>query len=78
MGPQGMRFICHSCGKEVENTSGEPPCEVLSGWVAVSQWHGRGDVSHYTFCSFTCLKSWVDTQAPKIPDVFLESFDEGD
>ncbi|MFP3976118.1 MAG: hypothetical protein ACLFVK_07850 [Dehalococcoidia bacterium] len=78
MEAEEMRFICQSCGKEVEDSSGEPPCEVLKGWVTVSHWYGRGDVDHYTFCSFACLRSWVDAQVPQIPNIFLKSFDEGD
>jgi hypothetical protein len=70
------RFSCHSCGIEVECSSGELPCEALEGWLTVSCWEGPGAVSHYNFCSFTCLKSWVDAQVPRIPEVFLESFGE--
>jgi hypothetical protein len=33
-------------------------------------------MSNYNFCSFTCAKSWIDSQVPKIPAVFLESFGE--
>jgi hypothetical protein len=33
-------------------------------------------VEHYNFCSFTCLERWAEAQAPKIPEVFLESFAE--
>ena len=69
-------FSCHSCGKELECLPGEAPCEVLKGWLTVSYWKGRGVVSHYSFCSFSCLKSWADSQIPKIPKVFLESFEE--
>ncbi len=78
MESEETRFICEWCGKEVDNTSGEPPCAVLKGWVTVSQWHGRGDAEHYTFCSFACLRAWVDSLVPKIPNIFLKSFDEGD
>jgi hypothetical protein len=70
-------FICHSCGKKVECVSGEPPCEVLAGWFVVSHWKGRESVDHYSFCSLSCLQRWVDTQVPRIPKVFLESFGEG-
>lgn len=74
--PQGY-FICHSCGKRVEHTTEERPCEVLNGWLLVSQWKGLGAVEHYNFCSFTCLKTWTDTQVPQVPDVFLRAFEEG-
>jgi hypothetical protein len=70
------RFACHSCGKEVECSSGELPCEALEGWLTVCYWEGPGMMSNYNFCSFTCAKSWVDSQVPKIPAVFLESFGE--
>jgi hypothetical protein len=70
------RFACHSCGKEVEYSSGELPCEALEGWLTVCYWEGPGMMSNYNFCSFTCAKSWVDSQVPKIPAVFLESFGE--
>lgn len=66
--------ICSSCGRKVEPSSEDLPCEVLSGWITVSHWKGLGAVEHYNFCSFTCLKRWVEAQAPEIPRVFLESF----
>ena len=71
-----MRLSCHSCGKEVESSPGEPPCEVLKGWVTVSHWKGPGAVSRYNFCSYGCLKSWVDAQVPRVPEAFLKSFGE--
>jgi len=71
-----MRFSCHSCGKGLESSPEEPPCEVLRGWLTVSYWKGLGAVSHYNFCSISCLKSWVDTRIPKVPEVFLKSFAE--
>jgi len=73
---QRMSLTCHSCGKGVEYFSGEPPCEALKGWLTVSCWMGPGAVSHYNFCSFSCLKSWADAQVPEVPEVFLESFGE--
>ncbi len=76
METQGRRFSCHSCGKVIECHHGEPPCEVLEGWLTVSYWKGSGSVEHYNFCSFSCLKSWVDAQVPRIPGAFLESFKE--
>ena len=76
MKSQRMCFSCHSCGKGVEYFPGEPNCEVLRDWVTVSHWKGLGSVEHYNFCSFGCLKSWVDAQLPRVPQVFLESFKE--
>jgi hypothetical protein len=71
-------FICHSCGEKVEFALEEPPCRVLSGWLAVSHWKGMESVDHYSFCSFGCLQRWVDTQATRIPEVFLKSIGEKD
>jgi len=71
-----MLFSCQSCGKRVEYVRGEPPCEMLKGWLTVSYWKGSGSVEHYHFCSLSCLMSWVNAQVPRVPDVFLESFKE--
>lgn len=76
VGTERMRFFCQSCGKGVECSAEEPPCEALAGWLTVSHWKGPGAVSRYNFCSFSCLKSWVDAQVPGVPDVFLKSFGE--
>jgi len=73
---QRTHFSCHSCGKGVECSSGEPPCEALKGWLTVSRWKGSGSVEHYNFCSFSCLKVWGDTQVPSVPEAFLEPFKE--
>jgi len=70
-------FSCHSCGRGVESSPGQPPCHVLKGWLGVSHWKGVGSVEHYYFCSFSCLKSWLTAQVPEVPQVFLESFEEG-
>ncbi|TEU15964.1 MAG: hypothetical protein E3I25_06100 [Dehalococcoidia bacterium] len=70
-------FVCHSCGKTVEHTEEERPCQVLNGWLMVSRWKGPGTVEHYNFCSSVCLKRWTDTQVPQVPDVFLKAFDKG-
>lgn len=66
-------LICSSCGKERELSTDSPQCELLSGWLTVSQWKGLGEVKHYHFCSFTCLERWADAQTPRVPKVFLES-----
>ncbi len=73
--PKGY-FVCYSCGKRAEFSPEERPCEVLTGWLTISQWKGLGAVEHYNFCSFTCLKTWADAQAPKIPEAFLRAFEE--
>jgi hypothetical protein len=73
-----MYFSCLSCGKKVEYHQGEPPCEVLKDWLTVSRWKGSGSVEHHNFCSFSCLKSWVDVQVPAVPKAFLDPFKEGE
>ena len=73
---QKVRFTCHSCGSEVEGAPEKPPCEVLKDWITVSHWKGVGVISRYSFCSFSCLKSWADAQVPRIPEVFLKSLGE--
>ncbi len=67
-------IICHSCGSKLEISPEQPPCKALAGWLTVSFWKEPKDVAHYNFCSFTCLKRWVDTQAPEIPKAFLKAF----
>ena len=61
---------------EIETAPEEPLCEGLKGWLIVSHWKGLGSAEHYDFCSFSCIKSWLDAQVPRIPEVFLESFKE--
>jgi len=75
--PQG-RFSCNSCGKRVEYGIRERPCEVLRGWVMVSEWKDVEAVEHYYFCSLGCLKTWVEDRAPRVPEVFLKAFEEDD
>ena len=78
----GEIATCYSCGKRVEYTPcskrGVLPedarCNVLSGWLTVSQWKGMGHVDHYDFCSFACLLRWVEAQVPQIPKTFLDAF----
>ena len=76
--------ICYSCCKQVEYTecsgSGVPPeetrCNVLSGWLSVTQWQGHESAIQYYFCSLLCLYNWVESQIPTIPDVFIKGFEE--
>lgn len=68
-------FVCHSCGRQVQQDAEEAPCEVLGGWLMVSEWEGPGKVVHYCFCCPGCLRAWVDTRVPAVPDVFLKAFD---
>jgi hypothetical protein len=60
----------------VELGEGEVPCDVLHGWLMLSCLKGAETVDRYSFCSFVCLKLWVDEQLPRVPEVFLESLDE--
>ena len=70
------RISCYHCGKKVELAPGEAPCEKLKGWLTISSWRGAGDVDHYNFCSYPCLKTWIDAQMTEIPEIFIESFKE--
>jgi hypothetical protein len=69
-------YVCHTCEKKSELIVEEPPCRILSGWLAVSYWKGMESVDHYSFCSLRCLQSWVDSQVPKVPDVFIRSLED--
>jgi len=76
---------CYSCGKRVEYTPcsergvlpEDAPCNVLSGWLTVSWWKGRGHVDHYDFCSIDCLFRWAEAEVPQIPKTFLDAFQDG-
>jgi hypothetical protein len=70
-------FVCHSCGERVECAAKQRPCEVLDGWLMVSLWKGPEAVEHYNFCSLSCLRTWVDTQIPQVPEAFLRAFEKG-
>ncbi len=69
-------FVCYSCGRKVGYALGKPPCEALAGWFILTCWKGQESVDHLAFCSFTCLRRWVDTKVPKIPQTFFRSFAE--
>ena len=69
-------FSCYSCGRETECLRGEPLSEGLKGWITLAYWRETGEVSHYAFCSYGCLKSWINSVVTPIPHVFLESFGE--
>lgn len=71
-------FICHSCGKEEKVNIEKPPCETLKGWIMATNWKDYEAVDQFAFCSFSCLKRWVDSNVTKIPDVFIRSFEEKD
>jgi hypothetical protein len=73
---QKRHFVCDFCGKVVEYIAGERPCDVLEGWFIVSQWRGLGLVDRYSFCSLSCIKSWVDARVPEIPEPFRKAFEE--
>ena len=70
-------FVCHACGKRVEYGGKERLFKTLNGWVIVSLFKSSGTVEHYNFCSLTCLKTWLDTQVPQVPNVFLKAFEQG-
>jgi len=70
-------FVCQSCGERVECGPKQKPCEALSGWLMVSLWKGREAVEHHNFCCLGCLKTWVDSQVPEVPDAFLRAFEKG-
>jgi hypothetical protein len=76
--PEIKQFICLTCGKKVETSEIEPPCEVLMGWVMATEWKECESVIQHMFCSFSCLKRWVDTSVPAVPDVFMKSFSENE
>lgn len=76
--PEIKHFICRSCGKKVETSEKKPPCEVLKGWVMATQWKDYESVNQHVFCSFSCLKRWVDSKVPSVPDAFIRSFNEDD
>ncbi len=69
--------VCHSCGRKVEFSQEEIPCNVLHGWLIVSQMKGLESVDRYSLCSFSCLKRWAANRIPEVPEVFLKSLDEG-
>lgn len=69
-------YTCYSCSREVEFNEGELTCDVLLGWLMVSCLKGVGSIDRYSFCSYGCLKVWVDTQLPAVPDIFLKSLGE--
>jgi len=68
--------VCHSCGRKVEFSQEELPCQALHGWLIISCLKGLESVDRYSFCSFSCLKRWVDSQVPTVPEVFLKSLGE--
>ncbi len=68
--------ICYSCGRKVEFSKGELPCDVLGGWLIVSCLRDLESIDRYSFCSFSCLQKWVASQVPTVPEVFLESLGE--
>ncbi|MDY6912567.1 MAG: hypothetical protein SVM79_09440, partial [Chloroflexota bacterium] len=73
---QGNAVICHTCGKELRRSMERMPCEELVGWITVARWKGREAVDHNSFCSVDCMREWVDDLLPRVPKVFLESFDQ--
>ncbi|MEE8205219.1 MAG: hypothetical protein V3T68_04115 [Dehalococcoidales bacterium] len=68
--------VCHTCSRKVEFNAKELPCEVLRGWLVVSHLKGVEAIDQHSFCSLSCLKRWVDSQAPAVPEVFIRSLDD--
>jgi len=76
---------CYSCGKRAEyiqcSERGVLPedarCNVLSGWLTVTEWIGLGHFDQYDFCSFECLLRWAEAQTPQVPKTFLDAFQDG-
>jgi len=68
--------VCHICGRRVDFSGQEVPCEVLRGWLMVSHLKGVEQIDHHGFCSLSCLQRWVDSLAPQVPQVFIESLEE--
>ncbi len=68
--------VCHSCGRTTEFGQDELPCKVLRGWLVLSSLKDVEVIDRYGFCSLGCLKKWVDSQAPQVPDIFLKSLEE--
>ena len=74
----GGRIACDWCGAVLEHRRGRLPCEELAGWITLSYWKGREEVDHFNFCSPACLRGWIESQCPSVPEVFLRSFEEED
>lgn len=72
----GSYSICAFCGRKSEIPSEGPPCVMLEGWLTVLHWRGLSAVEQHDFCCITCLCNWAKVQTTKVPQVFLESFDE--
>ena len=80
--PKRETAVCLSCGKKVEYTPcgqrrvlpEDARCKVLDGWLTVSHWKDMHSIEEYDFCSLTCLQKWVEAQAPKVPNTFLDAF----
>ncbi len=77
MDNQEMRLSCGACGKVLTYAGGEPPCEALKDWLTLSHWKGSGAVDRHSFCSYDCLKQWLNDRVTEIPEAFLRSFGEG-
>jgi len=75
---QGRMIVCDSCGRELGHIMGQMPCEEMEGWITISQWKGKESVDHLNFCSSVCLQQWFQEQFPRVPEVFLRSFDSED
>ena len=70
--------ICQSCGLKVELQPGEMPCQALKNWFVITRFQETEQIGRYSFCSLHCLKDWVESEMPRIPEIFLRSMDEED
>jgi hypothetical protein len=52
------------------------PCEVLRGWFIISHLKGVESVEQKNYCSLDCLKRWLDSEFPDVPEVFLKSMED--
>jgi hypothetical protein len=67
-------FFCDSCGKTIDLYLGETVSGPYENWITVTAWEGMGAVGHHSFCSLECLKEWLESPVPRVPDVFLRAF----
>jgi hypothetical protein len=69
-------LYCDSCGKKLEICPGGQCSEEEREWLTLSFWKGMGATAHYSFCSMDCVRRWQDKHNPKVPEVFLKSFND--
>jgi hypothetical protein len=55
-----VEFTCDQCGVEHPETDGGTFYDPPSGWFALVQCYGHGDVAMQHFCGRECLKKHVE------------------